>query len=112
MTLLGSSELLRTAKKQSFITSGQRKNVLCLWYCFHPSKGSSQSFLWISKSELTERWAGCTQRVATPEQKPCYLTHEETGEGTREMPVDRKNKRLPTLSLLQLWPVFIMLCTF
>lgn len=119
MTLLGSGKLLITEKKHSFISDGQRKNVFCLWHNFCPCRRSGQSFLWISKLELTElsavmpgamRWVHPKGDCVWP--KPCYLTHEETGEGTSEMPVERKKKGLPTPFLLQLWPVFIILCTF
>lgn len=64
LTLLGSGKLLRTEKKCSFITGGQRKTVLCPWHNFHPSKRSGQSFLWVSRMELREPSA------VLPEQKP------------------------------------------
>lgn len=84
LTLLGSGKLLRTEKKCSFITGGQRKNVLCPWHNFHPSKRSGSHFCGSAEAGAQL----CCQSWGHPEGDHTWAkTPGESRDSTREMPV-------------------------
>lgn len=90
LTLLGSGKLLRTEKKCSFISGGQRKNVVCPDIIFVPPKAAGSHFCGSASCSSGSPQLCCQSReLGAPKGRPRLSKNpwKKTGEGTGEMPV-------------------------
>lgn len=90
LTLLGSGKLLRTEKKCSFISGGQRKNVVCPDIIFVPPKAAGSHFCGSASCSSGSPQLCCQSReLGAPKRRPRLSKNpwKKTGEGTGEMPV-------------------------